>query len=162
MAKLREAKSAYSKQLNRHNPLPLNINAWWLNNQLPVKIPLFIRDDLPPNQLSITNKLRRAQLWIRPLVHLPIAPIQTFLLFSCSIGRHSEPASSGPCADEKDTVCYGNCSSGTVGSDRVLGLTEGRKRSLMKRGGLTWKDFCFESLWGHTRYECLHSRRGNG
>lgn len=29
MAKLR---SAYSKQLNRHNPLPLNILACWLNN----------------------------------------------------------------------------------------------------------------------------------
>ncbi len=50
--KAQEAKSAYSKQLNRHNPLPLNIEACWLNNQFPLKILLFQRDDLLPKSIK--------------------------------------------------------------------------------------------------------------
>lgn len=56
------------------------------------------------------------------MLHLPIAPIHIF--FWRSVQHHSEPPSSRPCVDEKDAVCYGNCSAGTVGSHTTFGLKE--------------------------------------
>ncbi|CAK6971654.1 POU domain%2C class 2, transcription factor 2 isoform X5, partial [Scomber scombrus] len=58
-------------------------------------------------------------------------------LFSRSSRRHSEPASSGPCADEKDTVCYGDRGSDTAGSDRVTG--RGEKKEAPRSSSSQWQ-----------------------
>lgn len=56
MAKLREAESAYPpKQSKRHNPTRATQA---LGKEEEKKNPLIESEDVPPNQLSITNKVQ--------------------------------------------------------------------------------------------------------